>query len=261
MKSGFYSEFSNSIKKIPMVEDAEPVVLNFSIIYPKVSDEKRGSKNILVVKYIKKQIGEIDLLIQSPKEEVLKDINLSDFKSVKISGKSVYKGYDPKIPFFSTSDSMNLYTIITNKNLITIPTYDRKDIELINTNNFVKLKNKILEYVFKIPDVVDDFLKCFVKFDTRIYGGHLSIIFLNPMLKTQIIMDIFEDEEKILDELINNVIVHKKKISNLLTKGKIGDRDFIFYRISKKRILVVRKMTRGKKSLTDFTKKIVQKIK
>jgi hypothetical protein len=138
----------------------------------------------------------------------------------------------------------------------------RKDIESIKFDRFLKIENKIFEYLHKIPDNIDYFEKFSVEFNTRLYDCKLSITFFDKKNKKEIKVDIIEDDEETIREIIKYTICFKKKINSYLTKGRIGSQDFIFSRVNKKRILIVREIA-GKISppLVNFTNIIVQKIK
>ncbi len=261
MSNYFSVGFLDPIKKIPFIEGAKPVSFIFKLSYPE--DRFAKPKNELIVKYQKNNtLNYIEILIHSPKNEVLKYSNLASSKSILIGGKNVYKDYDPKSVFFPSYSPCDLYTLITNEDVITIATNDQEDIKSIKTNRFIKLKSKAMNYANRIPDEVDDFTKLYIKFNKEIHKGRLLIVFSNSGKKTtEIRVHIFEDEKEIIEEMVNDIIICKKKINNLLMWGKVVGKDLIFYRLDDNGILVTR-CTRGDKSLlTDFTKKIVQKIK
>ncbi|NIO20156.1 MAG: hypothetical protein GTN76_05275 [Candidatus Aenigmarchaeota archaeon] len=260
----FSAEFFNSMKKIPFIEDAEPVSIAFSIIYPR--HQSGEPKNTIMIKYQKNNLEELKLLIQSPKNALLRDIDLSTLRSTRIGGKKIYRDYNNSFSDFLPRNllyqfSYDLYTLVTDEDVITMATYRKENIKSFRTNRFIKFKHKILEYVKKLPDKINDFEKCSVVFNKEIYKEHLTMLFLNIEQKTEIMTEIFEDEENTIRELASDAIVSKKKIDNFLTEGNTGKGDIIFYKLNKNRLLVTRCVKGNKNLLISFTKELIQKLK
>ncbi len=78
--------------------------------------------------------------------------------------------------------------------------------------------------------------------------------------KTEVSIKIFEDDEATLNEIINDVITCKRRIDNLLTKGKIGRKNLIFSRRGKNIMLIFKCTKDDENVLTEFAKKVVQKF-
>ncbi len=263
MGKNFSTCFSKSLNRIPIVKGFKLVMFHFSIIHHK---KHHGVPvNVLFAKYRKKHSREVELLIQTPQKEVLKNVNFSSFRTIRIGNRKVHTGYNPGFSFFpshyfSYHSPYGMYTIISGNEVITIATSKKEDINFLKVNHFVKLEPTITKLMFMIPDEINDFVKYFVSLDKRMYRSYVSVLFLNVVKKTEVSIKIFEDDEATLNEIINDVIACKRRIDNLLTKGKIGRKNLIFSRRGKNIMLIFRCTKGDENILTEFAKKAVQKF-
>lgn len=240
IKGDFCNEFLRSMEKLPYFEEANPVYIFFS-------------KNFLIIKYLKKDRREIEVLIQPV--DSIGGKPLSNLKKTKIYNKNVYLDYDPKHNLFPSHYPPELYTFLKNGDIITVAVSEKKDIKLFKIGTRERLTAEIFKYACKISDEIVGFKKIFLKYSKKIHSGYLEIGFSDSDKKTEINVDVFEDEKEIIDEIINDVIRKKRKLNTQTMTGKVSGRDIIFKR-PKKNVLFV--FPFNKKS--NFSKILIKEI-
>lgn len=260
MEKKFSKELLKSIDKVPVIDNVFFLSFMFSIIYPR---EKPGKpKNVLTARYeAKKDFLEIELLIQSPRDEALKKSDLADFKSVIINGNKFYIGYKPDIEFFPGNKALKLYTTVIGEDVVTFAVKGIDDLKKAKTGETMRIRSKIIRATCDIPDRIGDFVKCNLIFNRSKYKGHIYIMFLNTKKKTKINMEMFEDENELVGEIIRDVIRNKKRVYGPISEGKVAGQKILFYRTKNDLLLTSRLTGKDEQLIKKFMRKLVKYLK
>ena len=258
VEESFKNLFQEFVKKIPHVEGGHLTSVNFTVIYP----EEGGApaKNALVARYM---IGEkyMESLIQSPKDAILGDIDISKLKPVKIANQKFYTNYNPGIGYFPSeylpSETTKLFTLMTDR-VITIATDEKKYLKLIKWNKFVKPSFRVVELIKKIPEKLNGFEMRFVYGGRETHRDHFTLIFINGTEK-EIRMEYYEDEKSVIELIVD--ALKKKRTDKSIMKGEMEGKPAAVLRMSKNSVLVLKLIKGEEDDLSGVLTKLAEVLR
>jgi hypothetical protein len=234
MTEEFVKNLLDFAKSVPSVRDGALNFMTFSIIYEK---EKPGHKNVLLVRY-QMDDGQVEILVQSPKETVLGDAGEKELKSVTHDGKKFFTNFDPKLEGFFL-EKADFYTTINGDEVITIRAKDSRQLKLVDLHNRMKFDQDILAYAGKFSKEFNGFELCMTNWSRQGKTDKSRMIFLNTADQSVISAEIVKDRKAETDSFLD-AIVEKKKLEGDLFLGKMEGHEIVFTRLDENRIFMAR---------------------
>ncbi len=250
----FLSEFLDFSKKIPLFKDGEMVYLIFTVIYEK---EKPGSRSLMVVSYRNPE-EEVELVIQSPKENIMEKMNLKKLKTTKIEDRKFYIGYVPEPRAFITLDGKS-YTYLNDK-VWTVIAENKDAIKSLEFKTPLKFDKDILNYAKIFKEDLNGFSLCMLQWNKFDSSDRSQMIFSNPEKKTEMWAEILKDDREALQSFQKD-IKNKKKLDKFSYEVELEGKKVLLSVIDKERILVSKCLKGKKELLKDFTRTILKKLR